>query len=226
MNQEMTFSLLTVLGKVNPTSVEATCELHNQTAGNPEGVAAAKYLGDMSHMTFMPTDYADYFKGDLLFLDIWNSVEGLQKFFSDEQVQGGANMMFASREAVIWNKLDNFLNYYFPTPTGHNDKIVGLVRGTVNSLEEAASIHNKANASGVKAARANGLLSHEFYGRLAAPGSPESLEVLGVDIWNSEEGMMKFYYSPDFQESGLYAMFNKKPASSTWVHPKGNWVEW
>jgi len=226
MKQKMTFNLLTVMGKVIPTSIEATCELHNQTAGNPGGVAAAKSLGDMSHMTFMPTDAAANFKGDLLFMDIWNSMEGLNQFFSDPQVQGGANMMFASREAVVWSKIDSFLNFNFSSPTGKNDRIVGLVRGTVKSLEEAAAIHNAAIESTVKAARANGIVSHEFYVRMAAPGSPEALEVLGVDVWMGAEGMMKQYMSPEFQNSGLYKMFTSKPSSSTWVHPKGEWVEW
>src|SRR6185436_9002709 len=99
MKPKMTFNLLTVMGKVKPTSIEATCELHNQTAGHPDGVAAAKYLGDMSHLTFMPIDAATNFKNDLLFMDIWNSVEGMQQFFSDPQVKGGADMMFNTREA-------------------------------------------------------------------------------------------------------------------------------
>lgn len=226
MKQKMTFNLLTIIGKVKPGSIEATCELHNQTAGNAEGVAAAKALGDMSHMTFMPLDAATNFKGDLLFMDIWNSMDGMNNFFSDAQVQGGANMMFDSREAVVWTKLHGFLNYHFPSPTGKNDRIVGIVRGTVRSLEEAEAIHNEVQEQHVKTARANGIVSHEFYVRMAAPGSPEAMEILGVDIWMNAEGMMKHYMSPEFQNSGLYKMFTGKPSSSTWVHPKGDWVEW
>ncbi len=222
----MTFNLLTVMGKVKPTSIEATCELHNQTAGNPGGVAAAKSLGDMSHMTFMPLDAATNFKNDLLFMDIWNSMDGLNQFFSDPQVKGGADMMFASREAVVWTKLDGFLNFHFPSPTGKNDRIIGLVRGTVKSIEEAEAIHNAAIEGQVKTSRAAGILSHDFYVRMAAPGSPEALEILGVDVWMNAESMMKHYMSAEFQSSGLYKMYASKPSSSTWVHPKGEWVEW
>ncbi len=226
MKSKMTFNLLTVMGKVIPTSIEATCELHNQTAGNPDGVAAAKYLGDMSHLTFMPTDAATNFKGDLMFMDIWNSVEGMQQFFSDKQVQAGAGMMFSSREAIVWSKLDNFLHFNFPAPFGKNTRVIGMVRGTVKSFEEAEAFHNAAIEATVKAGRANGIISHEFYVRMAAPGSAEALEVLGVDVWMDGEGMMKHYMSPEFQNSGLYKMFADKPSSSTWVHPKGEWVEW
>jgi hypothetical protein len=178
-------------------------------------------------MTFMPTDAATNFKNDLLFMDVWNSVEGMLQFFSDKQVQGGAAMMFETREAVVWGKLDDFLHYNFPTPSNRiNHKIVGLVRGTVKSIAEAAAIHNKVQEEQVKTARANGIVSHEFYVRMAAPGSPEALEILGVDVWMDAEGMMKHYMSPEFQNSGLYKMFTGKPSESIWVHPKGEWVEW
>lgn len=222
----MTFNLLTVMGKVKTDSVEATRQLHNQTAGHPDGVAAAKSLGDMSHLVFMPLDAATNFKGDLLFLDIWNSMEGLNQFFSDKQVQAGGEMMFATRNAIVWTKLDNFLNFNFPAPFGKNERIIGLIQGKVNSLEEAETIHNQGMEAQVKAARANGLVSHEFLVRMAAPGSAESLEVLGVDVWMDAEGMMKHYTSPEFQSAKTYKMFVDKPVTSTWVHPKGEWIEW
>ncbi len=226
MSQQMIFNLLTVMGKVKPCSVADTCTLHNQTAGDPGGVAAAKSLGDMSHMTFMPLTAATNFTGDLLFMDIWNNVEGLNQFFSDPQVQGGADIMFASRDAVLWGRLDNFLHFQFPAPTGHNTRIIGLVRGFVKSLDEAEGIHNDAISKMVNRSRTAGIISHEFYVRMAAPGSPEALEVLGVDVWMNADSMMKHYMSPEFQQSGLYKIFASKPASSTWVHPDGGWVEW
>ena len=226
MKTQNTFNLLTVMGKVKPTSVAATCELHNQTAGHPDGVVAAKALGDISHMVYMPIDAAKNFSGDLLFLDIWDSVEGMQQFFSDAQVQAGAGMMFNEREAVVWNKLTTFFNFQFPAPFGKNDRFVAIVRGTVKSFEEAEKVHNGMIEKHVKTARANGILSHEFYARMAALGSPEALEVIGIDIWMDADGMMKHYTSPEFQQGGLYEMFSGKPQTSVWVHPQGTWVEW
>ncbi|MFT5103885.1 MAG: hypothetical protein ACI8VT_003046 [Saprospiraceae bacterium] len=226
MKQNMTFNLLTVMGKVKTPSVEATRKLHNETAGNPGGVAAAKSLGDISHMAFMPTNAETDFNGDLLFLDIWNNLDGLNEFFSNPQVKDGTNLIFHKEEAIVWSKIDNFLNFQFPTPTGQNQRIVGLVRGTVKSIEEASDIHNAAIETQVMAARAAGIVSHDFYVRKAAPGSAEALEVLGVDVWMNAESMMKHYGSPEFQNCGLYKMYASKPSSSTWVHPKGEWVEW
>ena len=153
----MTFSLLTIMGKVKPTSVDTAREMHNQTAGNPGGVAAAKSLGDMSHMAFMPLDAATNFKGDILFMDIWNDVDGLRKFFSDPQVKAGGDMMFVSKEAVVWNKIESFLNFQFTAPSGNNDKIVGIIRGSVKSIAEAEAIHNPAIALNVQNPAARGL---------------------------------------------------------------------
>lgn len=226
MNQKMTFNLLTVMGKVKTDSVEATLQMHNQTVGNPEGVAVAKHLGDISHMTYVHLDAEKSFKGDLLFLDIWNNIKGLNQFFSDEQVQAGAEMMWKSKDIIVWSKLNSFLNFNFPSPYVKNERIIGLIHGKVNNIEEAQTIHNLAIEGQVKASRAAGILSHEFYVRMAAPGSPEALEVLGVDVWMDAESMMKHYMSPEFANSGLYKMFTNKPSSSSWVHPKGEWIEW
>ena len=222
----MEFNLLTVMGKVTTDSVETTRQMHNMTAGNPDGVAAAKALGDISHLAFMPLDAATNFKGDLLFLDVWNNVPGMQQFFSDPHVQAGGNMMFASREAILWNKLTDFLNFQFPSPYGKNDRIVGIIQRKVKSIEEAKKIHNQSISGLVNLSRANGMVAHNFYARTAAPDSPEALEILGVDVWMSAEGMMKHYMSSEFQNSGLYQMFDGRPKNSTWIHPGGDWIEW
>jgi hypothetical protein len=189
-------------------------------------VAAAKALGDMSHMTYMPLGADKQFKNELLFLDIWNNLEGMGNFFSDAQVQAGADMVFAEREAIVWNALDGFLHFNFPAPTGFNDKAVGIIRGKVNSLQEAETIHNEVMEKLVNVSRSRGILSHHFYVRLAAPGSPEALEVLGLDVWMNGEDMIKHYTSPEYGNAGLNRLFAGKPTSSVWAHPKGQWVEW
>ncbi len=45
--------LLTVLGTPKGVSPENSAALHNMTAGNPDGVAAAKTFGDLSHNVFV-----------------------------------------------------------------------------------------------------------------------------------------------------------------------------
>ena len=226
MATQLPFNLLTVKGKTKTDSVESTRQLHNQTAGHPDGVAAAKALGDMSHMIFMPAESADKFIPELLFLDICVNLEGMQQFFSDKQVQGGAAMMFESREAIVWTKLGAFINFDLMAPTGMNKRIVGIIQGKVESIEKAQKIHNESTAKTAAAMRNNGIISHNFYVRAAEPGSSEVLEILGVDVWMSAQGMGNFYGSSEFRESGIHAMFSEKPATSTWTHPGGEWVEW
>ena len=69
--------LLTVLGTPNTGEPATARELHNATAGNPGGVAAAKSLGDLSHNVFLPASEGDRRP---LFLDTWNSPTGFGSY--------------------------------------------------------------------------------------------------------------------------------------------------
>jgi hypothetical protein len=55
-------------------------------------------------------------------------------------------------------------------------------------------------------ARKLGNLSHEMYFKLTPPGTPESLELFGVDVWTNFEGMQQYYSDPDFNRAfeGFY----------------------
>ena len=57
MNDDLTLYLLTIRGTLSPDTLEAARKVHNQTAGNPDGVAAAKSLGDVSHMVYVPMEH-------------------------------------------------------------------------------------------------------------------------------------------------------------------------
>src|SRR5258708_18258842 len=87
--------LLTIRGTLAPPSLEAARQVHNQTAGAPEGVAAAKSLGDLSHMVYVPANQG---YGELFIMDLWTSPSGLNQFFSDPQLQQGAAMIFTQRD--------------------------------------------------------------------------------------------------------------------------------
>ncbi len=90
--------LLTIRGTLAPPSLEAARPVHNQTAGAPEGVAAAKSLGDLSHMVYVPVNKE---LAELFIMDLWTSPSGLNQFFSDPQVQQGAAMIFTQRDPVV-----------------------------------------------------------------------------------------------------------------------------
>ncbi|HEX9840849.1 MAG TPA: hypothetical protein VGA72_15980 [Anaerolineales bacterium] len=229
MNDELTLYLLTIRGKLAPDTLEEARKIHNQTAGDPAGVAAAKSLGDVSHMVYVPMPHDGHAKakgaGEFLIMDLWYSMEGLNTFFADKQVQEGGAMIFSERDPVVWAPAADFTSFHIPAPFGNNDRIVAIVRGTVNSVAEAKKLHNTAMTKTISKARKLGMLSHEAYFRMAAPGSPEALEFLGVDVWMSSEGLGDFYGDEDFL-AGFNHLFTGEAADSVWVHPKGDWIEW
>ena len=226
---DLSVFLLTIRGTLSPATLEAARKVHNQTAGNPEGVAAAKSLGDVSHMVYVPAMHNGHDKakgaGEFLIMDLWTSIEGLNTFFADKHVQEGGNMIFTERDPVVWTAAPGFTSYQIPAPFGMNDRFITTARATVNSVEQARKLHNAAVAKTIRKARAAGNLSHDSYFRLANPGSPESLEWLGVDVWMRPDEMMRLYEDEEFLE-GFNHMFTAETDTAVWTHPKGDWTEW
>ena len=226
---DLSVFLLTIRGTLSPATLEAARKVHNQTAGNPEGVAAAKSLGDVSHMVYVPAMHNGHDKakgaGEFLIMDLWTSIEGLNTFFADKHVQEGGNMIFTERDPVVWTAAPGFTSYQIPAPFGMNDRFITTARATVNSVEQARKLHNAAVAKTIRKARAAGNLSHDSYFRLANPGSPESLEWLGVDVWMRPDEMMSLYEDEEFLE-GFNHMFTAETDTAVWTHPKGDWTEW
>ena len=187
MNDQLTLYLLTIRGRLSPDTLEAARKVHNQTAGDPAGVAAAKSLGDVSHMVYVPMQHNGHDKtkgaGEFLIMDLWYSMDGLNTFFADKQVQQGGAAIFSERDPVVWAPAQGFTSFHIPAPSGNNDRIIAIVRGTVNSKEEAKTLHDTAMTKTISKARKLGLLSHEAYFRMAAPGSPEARAT--VNGWRS-----------------------------------------
>lgn len=223
--QTLPWYLLTIRGVLAPPTLEAAREVHNSTAGAPQNVAAARTLGDLSHMVYVPAGGPGADPGEFLILDVWNSMEGLGQFFANPTVQEQAGQIFSKRDPVVWAPAPGFFNYNLPAPHGQNDRIVAVVRGTVRSIDEAREVHNAIVRGGVNQARLAGDISHEVYLRMAAPDSPEALELFAVDVWTGTAGMAEYYSNPEFA-AALQKLFAAPPSTSIWVHPEGEWVEW
>jgi quinol monooxygenase YgiN len=163
--------------------------------------------------------------GEFLILDIWNSMDGLNKFFANEHVQEQAGMIFSQRDPVVWAPAAGFHTYNLPAPFAKPDRYVALVRGMVKSREEALKVHNAIVANGINGAKMAGDMSHDVFFRLTAPDAPERLELCAIDVWYDAEGMGQYYQNPDFQK-GVMELFAAPPSTSVWVHPAGDWVEW
>jgi hypothetical protein len=229
MNDQLTLYLLTIRGTLAPPTLDAARKVHNQTAGNPDGIVAAQSLGDVSHMVYVPIEHNGHAKtkgaGELFIMDLWHSVDGLNTFFSDKQVQEGAAAIFSDRDPVVWAPAEGFTDFHIPAPFGKNDRVIAVVRGTVKAKDSAKKIHNAAMAKTVSKARKLGMLSHQSYFRMAAPNSPEALEYFGVDVWMNGENMGEYYGDKEFLDA-YDGFFTAEASDSVWVHPKGEWTEW
>jgi hypothetical protein len=217
--------LLAIRGTLAPSTIEAARTIHNETAGAPPSVAAARSLGDLSHMVYVPANQPGAGVSEFLILDVWNSRDGLNQFFANPQVQEQAGLIFSTRDPVVWAPADGFLSYHLPTPHGKNERIVSVVRAMVRSRDAAQAIHNPLVASQINKARMAGAVSHQAYFRLAPPEAPEALEFFAVDVWMSAAGMSEFYEDPEFTR-GFQDLFAAPPSTSVWTHPAGDWVEW
>jgi hypothetical protein len=213
------FHLVTTRGALVAPNPDACRPVHNQTAGNPQGVEGAKSLSDLSHQVFVPLMGG---KNELLFMDTWYDPKGRKMFFSDPQVEQGGKAIFASYERTIWLPAQDILHYFVAAPYGQNERFLGLVRGTVKSRAEAVEVFNRSRAAGLNAARRAGSVWHQIYFRDSGEGSP-TLELLGVDLWTNGDQMMGYYEKFDNDMGGA---FNTAPEPSVWKRPAGDWVEW
>lgn len=223
-NQGMVY-LLAIRGTLAPSTLEAARAVHNETAGAPANVAAARSLGDLSHMVYVPSDRPKGGAGEFLILDLWNNLDGLNQFFTNKQVQEQAGRIFSARDPVVWAPAEGFLTYGFPAPYGKNERIVGVVRGKLRSRADAKMRHNALVAGQMNKARMGGIVSHDAYFQFSPPGTPETLEFFAVDVWMGASGMGQYYGDPEFLR-GFQELFTAAPSTSTWVHPAGDWVEW
>ena len=64
-----------------------------------------------------------------------------------------------------------------------------------------------------------------MYFWLTPPGSPESLELFGVDVWTNLEGMHEYYSDADFNKA-FEGFFASESTALFLQHPAGEWVEW
>ena len=218
--------LLTVRGTLAAPNLEGGRQAHNQAAGSDEGVAMARSFGDLSHAVYVPVEPAATGAGELLIIDYWNSVEGLQSFFSNEQVQQGGAFVFKSdRDNVVWQSTSGLPRFSLQAPTGKIERYVGLARGPIASRETAEKILTEALRKRVNLARAKGLMSRQWYFRLSPPGEKPSLEAIGVDLWFDADGMREVYSDPA-ELDVLAGLFTGRPETSVWRKPPGAWVEW
>jgi hypothetical protein len=220
--------VLTVRGTLIPESLEAARTLHNETAGSEQGIAAARSLGDLSHNVYAPSARSPQSSakaGELLFLDRWDNPKGIMDFFSNPHVQQQGGRLFSTRDATIWMPARGSFSYRLPAPKAKSDRYVGMVRGAIKSPEQAIAVFAGVDAKAQRDARRRGLVSHEVFIKLQAPGDSAPPELLGLDVWCDFGGMTE-HYSDKTHMAGLGGAFAGPPAASVWEQATGPWSEW
>ena len=212
--------MLTVRGNLVPKNLEAARVLHNETAGSPQGIAAARSLGDLSHKVYAPVK--DDGSNELFFVDFWQSAEGIGKFFSDHNVQKQGANLFSKRDGTIWMPARGSFAFDLPAPAQKNDRYLGVVRGPVKSPEEAIAVFNAVLGPKLGDARRRGQISHALYVKIPMPGDSSGAEIIGVDLWCDAAGMQEHY--GDLK--GYDKAFTGAPQTSVWQAAPGNWSEW
>lgn len=217
--------LFTVRGPLAAADLEGGRVAHNMAAGSDEAVAAARSFSDLSHAVFVPVEQNGAGAGELLIIDYWSNPAGIGRFFSDPQVQKGGAMLYRDREAVVWERVPGLQQFSLPAPSGRNERYVGIARGPVASREKATAILSEAFSKRINIARAKGLMSREWFFRVARPGDPPTLEAIGIDVWFDADGMQEVYADPA-EMTALDGLFTGRPDTSVWKKPAGAWVEW
>jgi quinol monooxygenase YgiN len=97
MEIDDTTLVVTVEGTLALETEDENLELHNEVA--EAGREAAQALGDDAHLVYL--DLAD--RRRFLAVDLWSDPEGMQTFFSDEEIQAAFASLFAEPPTVtVW----------------------------------------------------------------------------------------------------------------------------
>lgn len=219
--------LLTVRGTCIPESLEAMRVAHNATAGSERGIAAARSLGDLSHNVYAPClrTKSGAKVGELLFLDWWDGPRGIMDSFSNPQVQQQGGKLFSARDATVWMPAQGSSSYHLPAPKANAERFVGMIRGAIKSPELAIEAFAGVDVKAQRDARRRGLVSHQLFLRMNAPGDSSGPELLGLDLWSNFAGMNE-HYADATHTSGLGGAFTGPPQASIWEQPTGQWSEW
>lgn len=147
------------------------------------------------------------------------------QFFSNEEVIQQGRKLFTDSDPTVWMHAAGSFSWSLPAPKAKQERFVGIVRGPIASAEKSIAIFHDADVKKQRAARARGLLSHNIFIKMNAPGDAPALELLGVDVWCDAAGMVEQYSDPG-ELVGLTGAFSGRPDATTWRQAPGAWSEW
>lgn len=187
------------------------------------GEAAAKAAGDIGHDALLGTKMLGTTENEFLAIDLWNDVNGMQKFYADPN--------FAKAFAALFKAPPPQPELFVHQPTWHNwgDMTSGdshspyyfvIARGRLKATDPkvAQTAHDQVAAAGETAVKAAGDVAHVVYTGLTDPR-----EFLAVDIWKDATNLVKTYSDPNFVK-GFASLFEGQPTVQ--VYKSTDWYQW
>jgi hypothetical protein len=180
--------------------------------------------------------------GELLFIDYWADLGGMETFFSNPFAQEAGDRLYSSREESEWMPARDAFTFHVPAMAGTPARFVGMLRVSVHAASGATARLAKLVSTNLRASRRLGQLSHSLFVRQASVvaarpasntrrsggedqvGPWEQVEILAVDFWSTLEGL-KEHYSDPTATSGLDGVLAGPLALSVWEQVSG-FSEW
>jgi|GEM_PF-515312 len=187
--------------------------VHNQIV--KAGKDAAMKLGDMSHHVYLNTKDTNEF----LAIDVWDSKEGLDKYFKDPNVQKAFGQLFEGQPKIgVWKRRPGWRQYWENDVSGKPHLRV-MVEATLKEGEEAAKKRHNQIVTGALSAKPSvrelGDLVHYVYQN---PKSPKAF--LAFDVWNNPKGLDAYFKNPEVGKS-FGQLFSAPPNISVWKKAEG-----
>src|SRR5437588_10350885 len=119
-----TLTLHLTCGTLKPKSLDEARTLHNVflANGTPPAIEIARSLGDVSHNVYAPpgaaADLSSARPGELLFIDYWADLNGMEGFFANPSAAEAADRVFSSREESEWQPAPSAFTFHVPAPAG------------------------------------------------------------------------------------------------------------
>jgi hypothetical protein len=230
------------------STIDETRGMHNAFVdeGSRPGREIASSLGDLSHNVYTPARGVDSAlraqPGELLFVDYWAAVSGMEMFFANPVALTAADTLFSSREESEWAVAPNGFGFSVPARYGAPPGFVAITRAAIRSTDEAVPAIGKLISAGLPAARRRGQVSHGLFIRDAgianrrpaantrrAHGntlaqSHAQAEVLTLDWWSTVDGLAEHYRDATLMGGLPDALVG--PAETAVWQQEGGFSEW
>lgn len=199
--------------------------IHDNFAGN--GKAQAIGLGDQGHYVFLnllpPPDGGALPPSDqVLAIDLWNDLNGLQTFLQNPDVQSFLGSLYTGQpEVTITIHPDGFTEWGALNPINQAKPLFAFsIRDTfkASSVDQEKTDHNSVADNAKASAMGAGDVAHTVYLDMT-----DTRQFQAIDYWTNLTGPGQVYGDPNFQ-AAFASIFTMAPTVEGYV--ASDWVQW